>query len=1145
MKSRDEFIDLILRGSKAASPTGAAPSTSALPDGFDGFDTGDVETPAQPGASSFARRLLEGSAFELAKLVETQSLIRSKDAVAKFLPERAAYWPKTQERPFQTILFEALHTNKDLQAIPAFKGHSIAHLEIVEDALARLANEALEGFQHRGAAVTADVLTGKANETLCVVSILDERDGKPVRLVCFATENQQTGSLETFQITEAVRSWDPQLARDHLGLFWERQFKKLGGAGWQEAFTTSEERQQAERLLQVCTRKTPEEKDIQEAVLDLLDTIAKGFGLRKKPNARRLQAYTLPADHDIGIDSEERESKFGGRNPFSGVTLRDEKSRLLGYIVYPLKTKQDAVRLRKHLADHNRFHNVLVVYPDTDQATLELWQGRDQLIGKLRKGHEPKEAANVVSLLSRFFVVSKAKVKNPTELAQELAYRARYLRLLAVKELREEDKNEPLRKLYTAFKEALVHDQTEEEFADAFAQTLTYGLLTARWLGNEQAGKDAERFTRQTALKLLPATSPFLNDLFRSALSLRLDEQRGRLLWLVDDIADLLDRVDVVNVFRKGDADSDSATDPVIHFYEPFLAAYDRDLKNKRGVFFTPRPVVSYIVRSVHDILQTEFGLDDGLASTETWGQVTKRLKGLTLPAGVKEADPFVCVLDPATGTGTFLYECIEVIERTMKDRWCRELGAASWTDPRVLQRWIEYVPNGVLSRLYGYELMMAPYAIAHLKLAFKLSETGYKTPATRLNVYLTNSLDPPSTMANPKLAGLFEALSVEAQTVNDLKRHKRFTIVVGNPPYSLLSSNLDANHRDLVEPYKFINGERIKEKGALQLEKNLNDDYVKFLRLTQRSIEQSHAGVVGMITNHSFLDNPTMRGARWSLTRSASQLWFVDLHGNSTKQERTPDGTPDENVFQIKQGVAISLLVSTGCRGTDVGGVVKHCNLWGLREAKERWLVDHSMVTTEWGTVDVAAEHYLFVPQVGSLRAEFGSMSSLPEIMPVSGAGYITARDGLVVEFDREVLAERITRFAASRLDDEALLREFDVAEKKGWDVARARRELRQLDIPSRILRTNYRPFDARWIFFDGSLVWGRSWPTMQHLIPRPDNLSLIATRMTKDKWDVSVSRTVSSHKAMSAYDTNSVFPLFLYTDSESRQHHLERRSS
>ena len=687
MLNKADFIDYILNGGESeAKRDPIAPVESALPEGFEGFDDFATEVapaPQAPSGSSFARRLLEATGFGNPAFVQRTNVIRSGDAVARHLPERVAFWPKTPSRPYQTLLFEADLDHEQLLNIPAFRSRTLAHLDIVEDALARLVSEALDGFQRGGEGVTADVRKGSKEETLCVVSILDKREGQAVRLICFGTQNKHGGGLETFLLTEQTRRWDGQLAREHLGLLYERQFKKLVGQDWQEAFTTTEERKQAEKLLTICTGPAPQEHDIQEGVLDLLDSVAKGFGLRKKPNAeRRLQAFALPSDHDIGIDPEERQSAYGGQNPFGGVTLRDGHNRLLGYIVYPLKSTADAARLRRHLQVNNRFHNVLVVYPDRDQASIELWQGREQLTGKLRKGQGYKDAADVVNLLSRFFVVSKAKVRNPTELAQELAYRARYLRRLAVKQLAEESVTGPLRELYNAFKEALVHDLTEDKFADAYAQTITYGLLTARWTGNAQLADEGERLTRQTALKYLPASSPFLREFFKSVLSVRLDEQRGRLLWLVDDIADLLDRVDVEYVFGAGDTESTIARDPVIHFYEPFLNAYDPQIKKDLGVFYTPRPIVSYIVRSVHKLLQTEFGLEDGLASTATWGEMLSKHAGLKLPPltdepnetrSISPNEPFVQILDPATGTATFLIEVIDVIHSTLMSKWTQQ----------------------------------------------------------------------------------------------------------------------------------------------------------------------------------------------------------------------------------------------------------------------------------------------------------------------------------------------------------------------------------------------------------------------------------------------------------------------------------------
>lgn len=1144
MLSKDAFIDFILNGSDKGTDTAPkAPAESALPEGFEGFDEADTQAPPVLPGSSFARRLLEASGFGYAEMVQRNNVIRSTDAVAQHLPDRVSFWPQTPTRKYYTLLFETDLNHKQLLAIPAFKSRRMAHLDIVEDALARLVSEALEGFQRGGEGVTADVRKGRKEETLCVVSIVDEREGKPVRLVCFGTQNKSTDGLETFQITEQTRNWDPQLAREHLGLLYERQFKKLEGQDWQEAFTTTEERKQADKLLAVCTRKAPKEHDIQEGVLDLLDTIAKGFGLRRKPNTnRRLQAFALPSDHDIGIDPEERESSFGGKNPFGGVTLRDERSRLLGYIVYPLKSKSDATRLRKHLEKNNRFHNVLVVYPDEDQASLELWQGQEQLTGKLRKGQGYKDAADVVNLLSRFFVVSKAKVKNPMELAQELAYRARYLRRLAVKQLEEEPEKGPLRNLYNAFKEALVHDQTEDEFADAFAQTITYGLLTARWTGNDQLVADGERLTRQTALKHLPAASPFLNDLFKSALSVKLDEQRGRLLWLVDDIADLLDRIDVTYVFGAGDKDSDSATDPVIHFYEPFLAAYDKELKNKRGVFFTPRPVVSYIVRSVHELLQKEFGLEDGLASIDTWADVARRIKGLEIPEGVKASDPFVCILDPATGTGTFLFECIEVIERTMKDRWCRELKKKDWKDPAIAARWSEYVPQYLLPRLVGFELMMASYAIAHLKLSFKLAQTGHRLSQTdRLGVYLTNSLEPPQGTANPRLASLFETLAQEAQAVDNIKQHSRFTVLSGNPPYAGNSANASRAENGtltfvgrLVEDYKEVDGAALGERQP----KWLQDDYVKFIRLATYLLEASRAGIIGFITNHSYLSNPTFRGMRQSLLCGFRQSYALDLHGSSKKRELAPDGMVDENVFDIQQGVAIFLGIASPGEAHSKSTMF-HSHLWGNRATKYSKLASESVANTTWSKLDPSSPFYLFTPQQEDLRAEYDCATSITQIMPAYNVGFVSARDKFVIDIDRKELEARIDLFRKPEREvpTAKICERFGLKNTSSWSVSDARRRVR--DNPKwkhDFHKCLYRPFDVRNIYYSRDVLERPVYQIQRHMLDE-DNIGLVLTRSVeigRGFEHVFCTQAVVQHHTVSIKEVNYLFPLHLKPDDQ-----------
>jgi hypothetical protein len=1133
MLTKEEFIRRILDGAAPApapasrKASKAASSTSfSAEDEFGSEESSKAASVPPPADTRFAQLLLE-EGFGLGQSISRSAVIRSTDAVASHIPEQVLYWSKTEKRPHHTLLIEAKLTHRELLSIPAFKFRQLAHLDIAEDAVARLVAEALEGFQRGAEGLESSNLKGLKDETLCIVSIIDERDGHTGRLICFGTFNAKSEGLETFFLTEHARTWDRADARERLGLLYERQFKKLGGASWQEAFTTTDERKQAEKLLEVCTKKNVAEKELQESILDLLDTIAKGFGLRKKADAeRRLRAFPLPGEHDIGLDSEERESKFGGINPFSGVTLRDDNSRLLGYIVYPLKTKADAEKLRQHLEKHNRFHNVLVVYPDANQASIELWQGREQLTGQLRKVHSSRDAADVVNLLSRFFIVSKAKVRNPSELAQELAYRARFLRRLALKQLEDEPEKGPLRDLYNAFKVALVHDQKEDEFADAFAQTITYGLLTARWLGNDQLAA-GERFTRQSALKYLPAASPFLNDLFKSALSLKLDEQRGRLLWLVDDVADLLDRIDVTYVFGAGDKGSDTATDPVIHFYEPFLAAYDNKQKIQRGVFFTPRPVVSYIVRSVHVLLQKEFGLEDGLASVDTWGDVAKRIKGLKIPEGTKPDEPFVCVLDPATGTGTFLYECIEVIERTMKDRWCRELKTV-WSDPVVLARWNEYVPNYLLPRMYGYELMMASYSVAHLKLSFKLAETGYHVDAKhRLNVYLTNSLEPPSDADQQNLGHVFAALAREAQEVNEIKRLTCFTVVIGNPPYAGYSANNGEWIARLMEVYK-----RTVRNEERQIQR-LSNDYAKFLCFSEYLLSKSPAGCLGMITDSGYLNGILFRDMRASLLSTFSHAYVLDLHGVSVRGATRSDSS-DKNVFDIIQGVAIGLYV----RGAPGGPAVAHSDLVGDRVSKYTRLSSSTALTIDSVSLSPSAPKWLLVRSSTNeayeswpLLTEFiGSGNPIEDRDSRYGTGIKTRHDSFAVGWTPEDAVSRVKQIANRPESDDTLIESLGLCTTSHFSIREARNRAAARDLAHHVRPLAYRPFDSRAIVYVREFICEPKFETMRHMAEARNVAMAVLRRNRRENGaGIFIGRGLIAKDYVSNLDDALIWPLYL----------------
>ena len=588
------------------------------------------------------------------------------------------------------------------------------------------------------------------------------------------------------------------------------------------------------------------------------------------------------------------------------------------------------------------------------------------------------------------------------DLSIRLATLARAIRNRIQTTLAIETEDGRITKLMKAFKEALVHDLNADSFADMYAQTIAYGLLSARIADPHK--RTVDDFAGHMR------TNPFLRDLMETFLQAGESQPKTDGSGIdfdelgISDVVELLDDAKMEAVIRDF-GDRNPREDPIIHFYELFLKEYDPKKRTQRGVFYTPLPVVSYIVRSVDTLLRTEFGLADGLADTTTWDQMARRHANLEIPQGISPEQDFVQVLDPATGTGTFLVEVIDTIHRTLVEKWRKQGRLVS--DREAL--WNEYVPKHLLPRLHGYELLMAPYAIAHLKISLKLYETGYRFGSEeRAQVYLTNALEPAHDSS-----GLMEfaipALAHEAQAVNQVKDRQRFTVVIGNPPYSGHSANKSEWIRDLlggsagdgpVENYFEVDGGPLNERNP----KWLNDDYVKFIRLAHWQIGRTGRGVVGFITNHSYLDNPTFRGMRESLTTTFPLTFLLDLHGNARKKERAPDGGKDENVFDIQQGVAIGLFVKP--TQTDLRPC-NHTDLWGSRErtdtnvGKYSWLVGNDAASTEWQALYPKLPLRLFVPRDEALHKEYEAGWSLTDIFPVNSVGIVTARDKLAIPMD------------------------------------------------------------------------------------------------------------------------------------------------
>ncbi|MDF8332016.1 type ISP restriction/modification enzyme [Novosphingobium cyanobacteriorum] len=624
------------------------------------------------------------------------------------------------------------------------------------------------------------------------------------------------------------------------------------------------------------------------------------------------------------------------------------------------------------------------------------------------------------------------------------------------------------------------------DFADIYAETIAYGLFAAR-LHDETP----DTFTRGEALDLLPKSNPFLRELFLYIAGPNLDE---RLRRVIDELCNVFLAVNMGEVLKHFGKIT-ARQDPFLHFYEVFLAEYNPDKRKARGVWYTPEPVVNFIVRAVDEVLKTEFGLADGLADTSRitidWdtGQNGKDGK----PATIRKEVHRVQILDPATGTGTFLAEVVKLVA-------ARVNGIAPG-------QWSSYVENDLIPRLHGFELLMASYAMCHMKLDMILTGLGYKPSASppRLGVYLTNSLEE-GERVEQTLFGLSRAIAEEAKAASDIKRQTPIMCVIGNPPYSGESANKGAWIMGLMEAYK-------KEPGGAQKlqERNpkwINDDYVKFIRLAEHMIDRDGRGegVLGFITNHGYLDNPTFRGMRWQLMHSFDRIHVLDLHGNSKKKEVCPDGSPDKNVFDIMQGVAIIVAVKHRRDGKEAKPLaeVRHGELWGSRDAKGEALWGGSLPALSTSLLPHKAPAYPFVARDYDVELEYAKGFSIAELMPTNSVGVVTARDDLTIDMDRDALWARVQDF--THTEPEVLRIRYALGKDvQDWSVARAKADIIANLSPSRLVRIAYRPLDTRWTYYTGTSRGFQCRPrseVMQHFLAGPNLTAMICRQTIQANW-------------------------------------------
>ena len=783
----------------------------------------------------------------------------------------------------------------------------------------------------------------------------------------------------------------------------------------------------------------------------------------------------------------------------------------------------------RHKEQFERYRGALGNMMFTNYLAFQLWRGEQELgsveLAALRgnKIHFLRDNfAPLADLIKAFGDYEAQPISASQDLARRMADKARLLALVVERALADAAPRrasaQDLGGQLAVFREYLISDLSPREFADVYAQTIAYGMFAAR-LRDQTAGGGGD-FSRRKAAELVPQSNPLLRKFFHHIAGYDLD---SRIQWIVDDLADIFRAANVAELMTDF-VKTNGRADPFIHFYETFLGEYDPRLRKSRGVYYTPEPVVHFIVRAVDDILKKEFRLAQGLAdAAKTTIEVNTEEPDKHSRSGFKRIAQEVHkvqILDPATGTGAFLASVVARIY----EKFARQKGM-----------WPDYVKQDLLPRLNGFEVLMAPYAMAHLKLEMILQQTGCELNSERLRIFLSNSLEEYHIDNGVLLASWLSAESMEA---NLIKRDAPVMVVLGNPPYKGESKNKGSWMANLMGDYKQEpGGGKLREKNP----KWLNDDYVKFIRYGQYLIDRNGEGILAYINNNSFLDNLTFRGMRWRLLRSFDKIYILDLHGNSQRKERAPDGSPDKNVFDIRQGVSINLFVKTGQKKPETLGKVFHFDLFGARESKYEFLWNHGLNQVKFNSLKPAVPHYFFTPRDYRLESEYQKGFSVADLMPVATSGVTTARDNFTIHHSAAEVQETIETFLG--LSDQDARERFNLgADVRDWKVSLARKDLLD-DGPDyqRIVPIMYRPFDRRYTYYTGRSKGFHCNPretVMRHFLAG-ENIGLIVLRHAiTDNWShVQVANALI--EARIHYSNKGVaylFPLYLYPGRKPR---------
>ncbi len=747
-------------------------------------------------------------------------------------------------------------------------------------------------------------------------------------------------------------------------------------------------------------------------------------------------------------------------------------------------------------------------------------------IAKLNKDHTitplPENYAILIEEVQAFFEQTPEEIKSAKRLSEIMGAKARRIRMnveILLKANAENSKSAPeVSKVFGLMRELLVHDLTPEKFADMYAQTLVYGLFVARY-----SDESPKSFSREEARDLVPASNPFLREFFDHIAGPRFEKG---LAVIVDELCQVFRVSEVTSIIDRylkleGENQND-AKDPIIHFYEDFLAEYDPSEKKKMGAYYTPTPVVKYMVRAVDKVLKEQFGLSKGLADSSKTVQKVP-VQGKKNKYWDREYHK-VQILDPATGTGTFLNEIIKFVHEGFKGQE---------------GMWPAYVRENLIPRLHGFELMMGAYTIAHLKLGLTLKNLGVDDLGERVGVYLTNSLEEGSpAQADLFSFGLAEAVTNEATQAAHIKSERPIMVVIGNPPYSGVSSNNTEYANALVKKYKVEPGgqSKLNERNP----KMLNDDYVKFIALAEDLIAKNGEGVLAFITNHGYLDNSTFRGMRWHLAKTFDNIDVIDLHGNSKKKETATDGSKDSNIFDIQQGV--SIVIASKIKGSRKKyASIRTADVFGSRDRKFEKLNESNISLQE---IILDQQQFFFVNKSDKGRQEYEEGFSVKDAFSETSAGLYTSRDHMAIQSTKHAMELVIDDFKSQ--DSHILRDKYRLGEDvRDWSVQGAIEDV--VTQKGEIVRIKYRPFDSRYTYYTGKSKGFQCMPRsaiMKHFI-LGENVALTVGRQGSVvgpmQWNlVSITDELLDYNYFYR-GGEQVCPLWLYDDNGNRSSNLK----